>query len=215
MTHRTILIGALLTLAACSGTAASLASTSTVEGPSPATTEGLTQAPVFETTIVPAPSQFETALDTTIAAGSYEFGGQLIAHVGSSSVTTGLHGWVDGTSQLIVTEATSGVVETLVVDGIATVTQNGSTSTVDLGAVEGAPSFELLKAIDIQEETPGIVKGTVPATSANGEAASGVLNVTVWYSTTISAFEISEPNGAWELSMTFSNVGTFDSTATP
>lgn len=215
MTHKTILIGALVTLAACSGSGATPASTSSVEGPSPVSTVGVTQTPIFETTTVPARSQFEAALDTTITAGSYEFGGQLIAYVGSSTVTTKLHGWVDGTSQLIVTEATSGVVETLVADGIATVTQNGSTSTVDLGAVESAPSFELLNAIDIQEETAGMVKGTVPGASANGEAASGDLNVTVWYSTGISAYEISDPNGAWELSMTFSNVGTFDSTSTP
>ncbi len=214
MIHKTILIGALVTLAACSGTGAP-ASTASVEGPTPVSTVGVTQTPIFETTTVPALSQFEAALDSTITAGSYEFGGQLIAYVGSSTVTTNLHGWVDGTSQLIVTEATSGVVETLVVDGIASVTQNGSTSTVDLGAVESAPSFDLLNAIDIQEETPGMVKGTVKGSSADVDAASGDLNVTVWYSTGISAYEISDPNGAWELSMTFSNVGTFDSTSTP
>ena len=219
MNHKTMLIGALVTLTSCSGVGATVApsttTTSATATPTTLSPDVATQPPVFVTTTVPEPSEFEAAVDNTIAAGSYEFGGQLIAYVGASSATTGLHGWVDGTSQLIVTEASSGIVETLVVEGVATVTQNGSTSTVDLGAVETAPSFELLNGIQIQEGAPGMVKGLVPAVATNGEAATGMLNVTVWYSTVITAYEISDPSGAWELSMTFSNIGSFDSTAAP
>lgn len=215
MTHKTILIGAILTLASCSGAGATVSSLPTTERSAPPSTKPVAQTPIFETTTIPARSEFEAALDNTIAAGSYEFGGQLVAYVGSSSVTTGLHGWVDGTGQLIIAEASGGIVETLVVDGVASVTQNGSTATVDLGAVETAPSFDLLNAIDIQEETPGVVKGLVPGASTSGGSSVEMLNVSVWYSTVITAYEISDPNGAWKLSMTFSNVGSFDSTATP
>ena len=214
MSPKTILIAALVTLASCSGVDATAVPSETTDRPT-SSTEGAAQTPASATTTIPETSAFETALDATIAAGSYEFGGQLIAYVGSSSIATGLHGWVDGTSQLIVTESNGAIVETLVVDGIATVTQDDSTSTADLGAIEAAPSFGLLGAIDIQEETPGMVKGSVSDSLTAGETANGTLNVTVWYTTFINAYEISDPNGAWELSMTFSNVGSFDSSGTP
>lgn len=197
-----------LSLVAC----ASAGTDTTVVEATPTSTVG---APVTSKTTVPltttsvALDPFESAVAATISASSYEFGGQLIVVQASSEVVTGLHGWVYDGDQLLVTEVGTQIVETLVVDGVAIVTKDGQSTATELGAVEPAPSFELLGMIDVREEDAGLVRGLIPAAVMNGEGAEGFVDVTVWFTDVVVAYSILDP-GAWELSMTFSQVGTFD-----
>lgn len=150
------------------------------------------------------------ALAATGAAGSYEFGGQLVLFQGSGQAVTALHGWVYGDDRLIVTEVGGQVTETLVSGGEATITADGASKTVALGEVNQAPSIDVLDLIDVRNEQPGKVTGVIPASIVNGPDAQGFVDVTVWFDAVVVAYSVVDPNGNWELSMTFSNVGTFE-----
>ena len=209
---RILVLVLFLGLAACTDSApsgeidsAADGTTVTSVGEAPSTTV----AETVPSTTIP-PTRFEGAVAATISASSYEFGGQLIVVQGSGQSVTGLHGWVHDGDQLIVTEVGDQVVETLVVDDVAIITKDGESTAVEMGTVEAAPSFEILGMIDVREEASGLVSGLIPASIMNGDDATGFLDVTVWFTDVIVAYSVLDPSGAWELSMTFSEVGTFD-----
>ena len=141
-----------LVVAACGGSAGS----STTTAPSGA-----------PTTIAAAPEEaLRNALDLFRSVDAYRFSGTVIAVYGMNTTTqVEIEGWVDGDDRELVLRVAGAETMVRVIDGEATITQDGVVVEVPLARAQEAPSVEPLASLESPAFTASAeITGTLDAT---------------------------------------------------
>ena len=168
------------------------------------------------TTTAPTIDQYFSALDTTLAAGTYRFEGTLEAVTSAGSQSIELSGWVNGANYELVVNSAGQQVTTTVQDGVATVTTPAGTTDIPVADATAAPSLSILR--DLQDPTmasTGQVTGTLPDAAlqqtglAEAATAGTATNATITFDPdgTLTGYTLTDDAHTWTLTLRIFDVG--------
>lgn len=155
---------------------------------------------------------FRAAAERSGQAASYRFDGQFRLRTGSKSAELRLVGWVDGSDRELIVQAGGETLSTTrVIDAVATFDDGSGPREIAIEEAGAAPGFDLLEQVELVRITETEVEGHVSAEALAGfgldDEAPKDGQVIVRYSRYIDGYTMWDPNGAWEIVVTFADFG--------
>lgn len=155
---------------------------------------------------------FQAALMRSQQAESYRFDAVLMLRSGAKTAELHLTGWLEGADRgLTIHSGGDLVATTTVIDGVATIDDGSGPREIPLEEAGPAPGFDLLEQIEIIETTDNEIKGNLSGEALAdfqlGDIPPKEGSIVVSYTQYIDGYLMRDPDGAWEMNVTFSGYG--------
>jgi hypothetical protein len=180
-----------------------------VTGSSAASTSTVTT--VATTVQQGAGAAVDEAVGALLDSGSYAFEIDIVL-VGDQTIESTLRGWVDGPDRELRLAVGNATIVTRVIDGVATVEQDGTISEVPVQEADAAPSLGILRSLDeVVLMSPTEIMGALDASVLEraGFGTTGGADVVVYLTNAgvLAGYRIQTSNGSWTIDARFSDVG--------
>jgi hypothetical protein len=156
-------------------------------------------------------SAVDEAVGALLDSGSYAFEIDIVL-VGDQTIESTLRGWVDGPDRELRLAVGNATIVTRVIDGVATVEQDGTISEVPVQEADAAPSLGILRSLDeVVLMSPTEIMGALDASFLEraGFGTTGGADVVVYLTDAgvLAGYRIQTSNGSWTIDARFSDVG--------